>query len=81
MRMISPNDLHDAAKQIMLKDKEPVTDKDWQLCVNFWAANVSNTEVEICKLMKRIYNCPLPDEEIAEIASFQAESKKKKRGK
>jgi hypothetical protein len=77
--MISPNDLHGAAKQLMLKDKEPVTDKDWQLCVNFWAANVSVAEVEICKLMKRIYNCPLSDEDVTEIAIFQAESKKRKK--
>jgi hypothetical protein len=80
MRMISPNDLHDAAKQIMLEGKDPVTDRDWQLCVNFWSTNVSVAEIEICKLMKRIYNCPLSDEEIAEIATFQIENKKKKKG-
>ena len=73
--MISPNELHDGAKRHMLDGAEPVTDRDWQLLVNFWAANVSVAEVEICKLMKRIYDCPLSDDNVTQIAEFQATKK------
>jgi hypothetical protein len=81
MGMISPNDLQANAIKVMLEGKEPVTERDWQLCVNFWAANVSVAEIEICKLMRRIFNCPISDEDIAEIATFQVKKKGEKRAK
>jgi hypothetical protein len=81
MGMISPNDLQANAIKVMLEGKEPVTERDWQLCVNFWAANVSVAEIEICKLMRRLFNCPISDEDIAEIATFQVKKKGEKHAK
>jgi hypothetical protein len=75
-KMISPNELHQGAQDEMLEGKAPVTERDWQLCVNFWAANVSISEIEICKLMKRLFQCPLDDKQIVEIAKFQQGKKK-----
>jgi hypothetical protein len=72
---ISPNDLQANAIKIMLEGKEPVTERDWQMCANFWAANVAVAEVEICKLMKRIFDCPISDDDIKQIAEYQAKLK------
>lgn len=65
----------------MLEGKEPVTEYDWALCVNFWATNVSVAEIGICKLMKKLYNCPISDEDVTAIAEFQANKKKRKHAK
>ena len=75
--MISPNELHDAAKKHMLEGKEPVTDHEWSLCVNFWAANIlPDFAILTANLMAKIYKCPLKEETVEEIAFFQAERKR-----
>jgi DNA phosphorothioation-dependent restriction protein DptG len=75
-KMISPNELHDAAKKIMLNGREPETDHDWYLVINFWASNVDRkVSKEICKLMRKIYDCPIEDKAIEEICKFQASRK------
>ena len=75
-RMISPNELQAGAKEAYLDGKEPSTMRDWQLCVNFWAANVSSKlEESCCLLMSRIFDCPLSDEMVKEIAQHQAKAK------
>jgi hypothetical protein len=75
-RMVSPNELQAGAKEAYLNGKEPSTTRDWQLCVNFWAANISKElEESVCLLMKRLYSCPLSDEMVKEIAQHQAKAK------
>lgn len=75
-RMVSPNDLQQAAIDTMLDGKPPTTDKDWVLCANFWAANIqSGLEVSAIPLMGMILGCPLSKEYLTEIAQFQASKK------
>lgn len=77
--MVSPNDLQQAARDCYLDGREPVTREEWQYCVNYWAANIaSGLEVEACKLIGLIMECPLSPAEIEEIAAFQAGRKKGK---
>ncbi len=74
--MISPNDLNRAAQAHMLEGREPKTERDWGLVVNFWAANVSDgLEEPTCKIMSMLYQCPLSDGDVQRIAAFQAERK------
>jgi hypothetical protein len=40
-RMVSPNDLQKVAQDIMLDGREPESENDWVLCVNFWAYNAA----------------------------------------
>lgn len=75
-RLISPDELHNAAKAHYLEGRDPVTENDWKYCVNFWGWNIERgLEEPICKLLAKIYDCPLSDEQIAEIALFQMEKK------
>ncbi len=77
-RMISPNDMNNAAKQHMLDGCEPQSERDWMLLVNFWAANVQKgTEEPLVNLMARLYRCPLCEELLSAIAQFQANKKGK----
>lgn len=76
-KLISPNELHQAAKDQMLDGREPVTDKDWQLCANFWAANIAaGLEVAATPLVGMIFDCPLGKETLIKIAEFQASKKR-----
>lgn len=77
MRLVSPNELYQAAKDTMLDGNEPTNDHDWSLVVNFWAANIDAAEVDACKLLKLLYQCPLSDKDVAQIARYQAKKKKK----
>ncbi len=74
--MISPNDLNEAAQKNMLDGREPKTERDWELIVNFWAANIGEgLEEPVCKVMSMLYKCPLPCDSIVQIAGFQAAKK------
>lgn len=78
IKMMSPNDIQKAAQDIMLDGREPENENDWVLCVNFWAYNIENgLEAEACKVLGRIFNCPLNDKDIEVIAAFQVEKKRK----
>lgn len=78
-KFVSPNDLHKAAKTQMLQGKEPVSQMDWMLCANFWAANIaSGMEVEVVKLMGLIFQCPLTTDVLTEIAQFQVGKKEER---
>lgn len=71
-KMISPNDLHQAAIRMQLGGKTPSTHREWMLCVNFWAFNVEKgLEVSLCKVMKMLYHCPLSDAQVESIARYQ----------
>ena len=74
--MISPNDLNRAAQADMLDGRVPRTERDWGLIVNYWAANIgAGLEEPTCKLLSRLYQCPLSDCVVEQIANFQAERK------
>jgi len=75
---ISPNDLQAAAIEHALDGIAPLTTTEWELCVNFWAFNISGAEVEVCLLMARLFDCPLLDTVIEEIARYQIASKQQK---
>lgn len=75
--MVSPNEMQQAAKDIMLKGREPSTYDDWVKVVNFWAANItSGMEVLCCALLAKLYDAPLAPEIIRSIAEHQAKVKK-----
>lgn len=74
-KFVSPNDIFKSSKGFFLDGREPKTDHDWTLLVNFWAYNIAFAEVEACKIMKRIFNCPLSDEMVAKIAKYQIANK------
>jgi hypothetical protein len=77
--MVSPAELHRAACAEYLDGRSPTTRTEWQYCVNYWAANLAaGLEVEACKLLGLIMECPLSATEISEIAAFQAGHKKGK---
>lgn len=72
-RMISPNELHQAACREYLGGREPVSEKDWQLCVNYWAHNIAlEVRVVATVLMAKIMSCPLSETAVREIAEFQS---------
>jgi hypothetical protein len=75
-RLVSPNDMVESAKQIMLDGQEPVTEEDYAKVANFVAFNVSDgLEEPVLKLMKMMYEWPLEDQYLDHIATFQAEAK------
>jgi hypothetical protein len=75
-RMLSPDELHNKAKEMMLEGREPKTAGEWALCANFWAANISKGFAVItCKIMGKIYQCPLSEADLKQIAEFQEKRK------
>ena len=79
-RFVSPNDLQKAACEHMLEGKSPASHHDWQLCANFWAANVSTGLSEsILPIMGLIFacdGCDLTRSELIAIARFQEERRR-----
>ncbi len=79
--MISPKELHQAAKDTYLGGHEPTTRQEWILCVNFWAANfwaannIAVTEAEACQVLGLVHQCPLKRDEIVQIAQYQQRQK------
>ena len=74
-RMVSPNDLHSAALAEYCGGNQPKNNLEWAKVVNYWAANIAVAEVEACKLMALMFDCPIPVGEIEKIAKFQMERK------
>jgi hypothetical protein len=71
-RLVSPNEMHDAAKKAMLDGRNPVTPQDWAKIVNFYAANVDHKVGTVAvKFLAHLMECPLPDEAIEEISEAQ----------
>lgn len=71
-RFVSPDEMLRAAKDMQLEGREPITTRDWQLIINFIAANTADgLEKAVCKMAKLIYSIPLSDSDIEEIAVFQ----------
>lgn len=69
----SPDELLAAGKDIMLESRDPETEEDWLLLVNFWAGNVHPSVqpaavLVICKL----YNAPVSERQVRVICKLQA---------
>tara|TARA_Y100000310_G_scaffold275485_2_gene292048 strand:- start:335 stop:598 length:264 start_codon:yes stop_codon:yes gene_type:complete len=87
MGMISPNDMITAAKDQMIDGREPTSDDDWILIANFVldqvhdqlvdeAANIaSGLELVATPLVLKLYDSPLDQSTVEEIAKFQARAK------
>jgi hypothetical protein len=72
--LVSPNDLQQHAIQWI--GHEPEDETDWLLCVNYWAANIAKgLEESACLLLAKLFDCPLSDEQIKEVAAFQKRNK------
>jgi len=79
--LISPKDLQKAACEHMLEGRPPASYRDWELCANFWAANISTGLSEsILPIMGLIFacdGCDLTKAELIAIARFQEERRPK----
>lgn len=74
-RLVSPNEMHEAACEIMLAGRKPKTKDEWALCVNFWAANIDKSlRVIGTVLMAKIMSCPLTEADVRTIAEFQSKN-------
>jgi hypothetical protein len=72
IKLVSPNSMLEAAKDIMLDGREPETREDWAVVMNFFAANIQvEVALSACKLLVKIYHMPLSDDEVKEIVEFQ----------
>ena len=73
----SPNEMMAAAKEMMLKGKEPVTNEDWARVVNFWAANAEPTMAyEATRFLCFLYDVPeAVMSQITEIVKFQLDQR------
>ena len=75
-RFVSPNDMLQAAKEHMLEGRDPTSHEDWARLVNFVAFNVGvGTEKSICELFRMIFDIPLDEEAVREIAEHQEKLK------
>lgn len=73
---ISPDQVLEQAKAVMIDGREPETEDDWSLILNCVAFNTPlGLEVEVCRLMALLYSIPLDTELVEEIARFQADGK------
>ena len=72
MGLISPNEMFQQAKEVMLDGHDPADKEDWEKIVNFFAHNIhEEMAVPACLLLAKIYKMPLTDDEIRQIAIFQ----------
>ena len=71
-RLVSPNEMHQAACDTMIDGRKPESETDWVRVVNFYAANTAK-EIQpvglvfLCKIME----CPLSEEYILKISEYQ----------
>jgi len=78
-RLVSPNDMMEAGKRIVLDGREPETKRDWILLFNFVGANiVKGLEEPVSLLIGKLYSAPLTEDEIRQIANYQMRLKDKK---
>ncbi len=69
----------EASKEIMLDGNEPQCEEDWMKMVNFFAANIEDGLEEIVSLlMVEMYDIPLSEDCVKQIAKFQMDQKKVK---
>lgn len=79
-RLVSPDEMVKAAKDMCLDGREPKTEIDYQIIANFCAANIGGgAEEPVLRLIGMIYDWPISSEHLTKIAAFQA--LKKREGK
>jgi len=50
----------------------------WQLCVRYWADHTrSGLEVQCCRFMAMLFDCPLSEAEVISIAIEQRDNKRR----
>jgi hypothetical protein len=75
--LVSPQRMFDEGKRIMLGGRNPESRDDWSKMVNFWAANIhTGLEKSACRLLAKIFNAPLSEEDVTKIAEFQMSRKR-----
>jgi hypothetical protein len=71
-KAVSPQEFFDKACEYMLDGRRPETRDEWVEVANFIAYNLP---VEICDVatmfVLAIFQCPLEDDEVAEIVAYQ----------
>jgi len=74
--LVSPNDMFAAAKDNMLEGADPVSDRDWQMVINFVAFNTgAGAELPVTKIFAKLFDCPLEEETVIAIAAAQVRAK------
>ena len=69
---LSPNEILAAAKDAMLEGREPETEQDWAMVVNFMAANIhEDTRGPAVQLICKLYDIPLSEGYVENIIAFQ----------
>ena len=64
----SPNDLMEGAKEMMLAGREPESNTDWMLIVNFLVVNIKKElALPATQLMLKLYDIPVTEEQVEEI--------------
>ena len=72
--MISPKELLEAAKEMMLQGKESSTQTDWIKVINFFSVNlVPNKELQMAciKLLVSIFDIPVDNRTVDIIVDYQ----------
>jgi hypothetical protein len=74
----SPDDMLEEGKKIMLQGREPKSQRDWYLLMNFLAGNVHHSvALSACQLLAHIYEMPITDAEVEAIVNFQLQERAK----
>lgn len=75
-KFVSPNEMFEKGKEMMLSGREPESREDWMMMFNFFAKNIGKgLEESACLLMGKIWDCGLSENDIMGIARFQMELK------
>jgi hypothetical protein len=76
MKLVSPESMMTAAKQQMLDGREPQSQQDWQLVVNFFAFNADPLYAKmVVPIMCRLYDIPLDEVQVNEIVQYQLDKR------
>jgi len=79
--MISPKELLEAAKEMMLQGKEPSTQTDWIKVINFFSVNlVPDKEFQMAciKILVNILDIPVDNRTVDIIVDYQLQNRQEK---
>lgn len=77
-KFVSPNEMMEVGKKMMLQGRDPTSMDDWVQLANFWAFNISSdVGVAGIHLVAMCMNCPLSRDELTIIWDYQVEAKRK----
>lgn len=73
-KMGSPEEMFQAAKELMLDGRDPESEHDWAKVVNFWAVNIAREVQPVAiQLLCKIFNASIDEDYIAKICDFQTQ--------